>query len=117
MGDLVFNRRYAFVDRSAGANIKSWIQVLENALSTFAEQTIFIFGHAFDPVKVTGNKEDLRAMQNYLSKLLEFVGGEMKAGKSKEEIIKATFIPGAEEWKGDGIERCLTAAYEELSES
>ena len=24
MGDLVFNRRYAFIDRSAGANIKSW---------------------------------------------------------------------------------------------
>src|SRR5205085_910945 len=25
MGDLVFNRRHPFVDRSAGANIKSWI--------------------------------------------------------------------------------------------
>ena len=115
MGDLVFNRRYAFVDRSAGANIKSWIQVLEKTLQTFDGETIFIFGHAFDPVKVTGNKEDLKAMQNYLSKLLEFVSGEIKAGKSKEEIIKATSIPGAEEWKGDGIERGLTAAYEELT--
>ena len=115
MGDLVFNRRYAFVDRSAGANIKSWIEVLDKTLSTFDNETIFIFGHAFDPEKVTGNKEDLKAMQNYLSKLLEFVEGEIRSGKSKEEIVKAKSIPGVTEWQGDGIERGLTAAYEELT--
>lgn len=116
MGDLVFNRRYAFIDRSAGANIKSWIAVLDKTLAKFDNDTLFIFGHAFDPEKVTGNKEDLRAMQNYLSKLLEFVEGEIKAGKSKEEILKAKAIPGVPEWQGDGIERGLTAAYEELTE-
>ena len=116
MGDLVFNRRYAFIDRSAGANIKSWIAVLDKTLAKFDNDTLFIFGHAFDPEKVTGNKEDLKAMQNYLSKLLEFVEGEIKAGKSKEEILKAKAIPGVPEWQGDGIERGLTAAYEELTE-
>jgi glyoxylase-like metal-dependent hydrolase (beta-lactamase superfamily II) len=116
MGDLVFNRRYAFVDRSAGANIKSWIQVLDKALSTFDNETIFIFGHAFDPEKVSGNKDDLKAMQNYLAMLLQFVDREMRAGRSKEEIVKATSIPGVTEWQGDGIERGLTAAYEELTE-
>ena len=115
MGDLVFNRRYAFVDRSAGANIKSWIAVLDKALSTFDNDTLFIFGHAFDPEKVTGNKDDLRAMQNYLSSMLQFVDGEIKAGKTKDEIIKAKSIPGVTEWQGDGIERGLTAAYEELT--
>lgn len=114
MGDLVFNRRYAVIDRSAGANIKHWITVLDKALETFDNDTIFIFGHAFDPEKVTGNKEDLKAMQNYLSKLLEFVEGEIKAGKSKEEILKAKSIPGVTEWQGEGIERGLTAAYEEF---
>jgi glyoxylase-like metal-dependent hydrolase (beta-lactamase superfamily II) len=117
LGDLVFNRRYAFVDRSAGANIKSWIEVLDKTLSTFDDETIFIFGHAFDPEKVTGNKEDIKAMQNYLSKLLQFVEGEIKSGKSKEEILKAKSIPGVTEWQGDGIERGLTAAYEELTEA
>ena len=116
MGDLVFNRRYAFIDRSAGANIKSWIAVLDKTLAKFDNDTLFIFGHAFDPEKVTGNKEDLRAMQNYLSKLLEFVEGEIRSGKSKEEILKAKAIPGVAEWQGDGIERGLTAAYEELTE-
>ncbi len=116
MGDLVFNRRYAFIDRSAGANIKSWIAVLDKTLAKFDNNTLFIFGHAFDPEKVTGNKEDLKAMQNYLSKLLEFVEGEIRSGKSKEEILKAKAIPGVPEWQGDGIERGLTAAYDELTE-
>lgn len=115
MGDLVFNRRYAVIDKSAGANIKNWIAVLDKALATFDYNTIFIFGHAFDPEKVTGNKEDIKAMQNYLSKLLQFVEKEIKAGKSKEEILKAKSIPGVDEWKGEWIERGLTAAYEELT--
>ena len=33
----------------------------------------------------------------------------------KAEIVKATAIPGAPEWKGDGIERPLGAAYDELT--
>lgn len=115
MGDLVFNRRYAFVDRSAGANIKSWITLLGKVLETFDNDTIFIFGHAFDPEKVTGNKEDIKAMLNYLAKLLQFVAGEINAGKTKDEIIKSKSIPGVSEWQGDGIERGLTAAYEEIT--
>ena len=117
MGDLVFNRRYAFVDRSAGANISSWIEVLEKSKNTFDNGTMFVFGHAFDPEQVTGNKNDLTAMQNYLSKLLRFVDREIRSGKSKEEIIKEKSIPGLKEWRGDGIERGLQAAYEELTAS
>jgi glyoxylase-like metal-dependent hydrolase (beta-lactamase superfamily II) len=115
MGDLMFNRRFPFIDRSAGANISSWIQVLDKTLSNFDSDTLFIFGHSLDPEKLTGNKEDIKAMQNYLEKLLLFVGNAKKAGKQKEEILKATVIPGAEDFKGQGIERSLTAAYDELS--
>ena len=115
MGDLVFNRRYPFVDRTAGANIKSWITVMDKTLSTFDNKTIFVFGHAFDPEKITGNKEDVKAFKDYLEKLLTFVGSEIKAGKSKEEILKATAVPGVTEWQGDGIARSLQSAYEELS--
>jgi len=35
MGDLVFNRRHPFVDRSAGANMSSWMQVLDKAVAKF----------------------------------------------------------------------------------
>ncbi|MBD3748491.1 MAG: MBL fold metallo-hydrolase [Sphingobacteriales bacterium] len=115
MGDLVFNRRYPYIDKTAGADIHSWIKVLDKAMDTFGKQNTYVFGHAYDPVKVVGTQDDLKAFQNYLEKLLVFVEGEMKAGKSKEEIMKATFIPGAEEWKGDGINRSLEAAFQELS--
>lgn len=115
VGDLVFNRRHPFVDRSAGANIGNWVKVLDKALITFNDKTVFICGHALDGYDIVLNKEDIRAFRNYLSKLLTFVKGEIKAGKTKDEIIKATTIPGAPEWKGDGIERPLTAAYEELT--
>ena len=115
MGDLVFNRRYAFVDRSAGASIASWIDILDKAKNMFDTDTLFIFGHAFDPTKVTGGVNDLSAMQHYLARMLRFVDSEIRAGKSKEEILKSKAIPGVPEWKGDGIERGLQAAYEELT--
>lgn len=115
MGDLMSNRRYPFIDRSAGANIKNWIVALDKTLTTFDNKTIFVFGHAFDPEKITGNKEDIKAFKDYLEKLLVFVDGEIKQGKSKEDILKATAIPGVTEWQGDGIIRSLQAAYEELT--
>ena len=116
IGDLVFNRRFPYIDKGAGANIANWVEVLEAAIKKFDKDTIFVFGHAFDPEKVTGNKEDLKAMQNYLSKLLIFAEKEIKAGKDRESIQVAKSIPGAEEWQGRGIERSLTAAYDELTE-
>ena len=115
MGDLVFNRRHPFIDRSAGANIKSWITVLDKAQKEFDRQTIFVFGHAGEGYNVTGSKEDLAAFSAYLSNLLQYTDAQIKAGKTKEDILKTTEIPGSPEWKGDGIQRPLTAAYEELT--
>ncbi|MCD6597428.1 MAG: MBL fold metallo-hydrolase [Bacteroidales bacterium] len=114
VGDLVFNRRFPYIDKSAGANIKSWIQVLEKTRQTFDNDTLFIFGHALDPNAITGNKEDLKAMENYLSKLLAYMKKEIKNGKSLDELLKTTSIPGAEEWKGNGISRSINSAWQEL---
>jgi len=115
MGDLMFNRRHPVIDRSAGANIKNWISVLEHAAGKFDNDTIFIFGHAAEGFEVNGSKADLKAFGEYLGNVLHFVEGEIKAGKSKEEILKTTAFPFQSEWKGDGIQRPLTAAYEELT--
>ncbi|MDB5031729.1 MBL fold metallo-hydrolase [Mucilaginibacter sp.] len=114
-GDLVFNRMYPYIDRTAGASVKNWAVVLEKAQKQFDKNTLFVFGHAYDPVKVTGSLDDLKAMQNYVEKLAAFVSGEIKAGKSKDDILKATSIPGVTEWQGDGIQRSLSAAYDEFS--
>ena len=115
MGDLVFNRRFPFIDRTSGASVAGWIEVLEKTLKEFDSDTQYIFGHALDPQKVTGTKEDVKAMQNFLEKMLAFVGNQIKSGKSKDDILKAESIPGAEDFKGQGIQRSLTAAYEELT--
>ncbi|HVV55127.1 MAG TPA: MBL fold metallo-hydrolase [Mucilaginibacter sp.] len=115
MGDLVFNRRYPFIDKTAGASVTNWAIALEQAQKKFDNDAIFVFGHAFDPQKVTGTMDDVKAMQNYMERLAEFVQGSIKAGKSKEEILKATSIPGVTDWQGDGINRSLEAAYQEFS--
>lgn len=115
LGDLMFNRRHPFVDRSSGANIKNWISVLDKVLQKTGKETIFIFGHSLNPGAETGTAEDVKLFQDYLGKLLLFAESEIKAGKSKEEFLKSTSIPGVTEWQGDGIQRPLTAAYEELS--
>ncbi len=114
-GDLVFNRRHPYVDRTAGANIKNWIQVLDKAMNKFNKETIYVFGHAGPGYKVTGTADELKAFQDYLGNVLKFVEGEIKAGKTKEEVLKATIIPGGEEWKTDGIQQPLGAAYDELT--
>jgi cyclase len=114
-GDLVFNRRHPFVDRGAGANMQSWIGVLDKARKKFDNKTTYIYGHSGTGYEVTGKADDLKKFGDYLGSVLKFVEGEMKAGKSKDEILKATAIPGADEWKGDGIQRPLQAAYDELS--
>ncbi len=115
VGDLVFNRRHPFVDRSAGANIQSWMNVLDSAMKKFDAKTIFVCGHSGNDFDVKGQKDILLAFHDYLGNVLKYVGDEIKAGKTKEEILKATEILGSREWKGDGIERPLQAAFEELS--
>jgi cyclase len=114
-GDLVFNRRYPFVDNSAGASVKHWPLALEQARKRFDKNTMFVFGHAFDPLKVVGTMDDVIAMQNFMEKLEDYVAGSIKAGKTRDEILQATSIPGITDWQGDGIQRGITAAYEELT--
>jgi len=115
MGDLMFNRRHPFVDRSAGASMKSWIEVLDKAVKKFGNKTQYVFGHAQDGYDVTGNADDLKKFSDYLGQVLHFAESEIKAGKTKEEFLKNTAIPGNTEWAGEGIQRPLQAAYEELT--
>lgn len=113
-GDLVFNRRYPYIDKSTGASIENWIEILQQLQSYFDNDAIFIFGHAREGFGTTGDKSDLAAFADYLTALLEFVSTEIRSGKSKDQILLAKEIPGAPQWIGEGIERSLNAALEEL---
>ena len=115
LGDLLFNKRHPFVDRTTGANMQNWIKVLDKVRKKANKDTIFIFGHSLTPGEETGGLERIEKFQDYLGKVLKFAESEIKKGVSKEEFIKNTAIPGVTEWSGQGIERPLTAAYEELA--
>jgi glyoxylase-like metal-dependent hydrolase (beta-lactamase superfamily II) len=115
MGDLLFNRMHPYVDRSAGANIKNWIDVLDKTANKFDRKTKYVFGHAAEGYQVTGSSDDLKVFGDYLGKILKFTEGEIKAGKTKEEFLKTTSLPFETQWKGVELIRPLLAAYEELT--
>ena len=117
MGDLVFNRSHPYIDKSAGASIANWILLIDKAVSTFDKTTQFVCGHAHASggYDVIIKSEDLKAFGDYLGNVLKFTESEIKAGKTKEQIVLAKEIPGSPEWNGSGIDRPLTAAYIELT--
>jgi cyclase len=114
-GDLMFNKRHPYVDRTAGANMTQWIKDLDKVTKKANKDSIIIFGHSLNPGEETGTFEDVKKFQDYLGKVLTFAEQEIKKGVPKEEFVKNTSIPGVTEWTGQGIERPLTAAYEELT--
>lgn len=116
IGDLVFNRRFPYIDKGAGASIQGWISVHDALLRYLDNTTQIICGHAGQGYDVILGKEDIRAFRNYLEQLLQFARKKINEGVPLEELKKTTtFIPGAEQWQGDGISRSLDAAYLELN--
>ncbi len=114
-GDLVFNRRHPFVDRSAGANIGEWIKTLNSGMELFKDDTVYVCGHAIDGYETVISKKDVIAFRVYLENVLSYTQSSIAKGLSKEDFLKATEIPGSPEWKGDGINRPLEAAWAELN--
>lgn len=116
LGDLMFNKVYPFIDKKAGASFKNWITVLDKVQATFDKDTLFVFGHGSNS-QVTGGKEDLKRLQNFITQLLDQVGAAIKQGKSKDEILQITSINNVGEWKDEFklIKVNLEAAYMELT--
>ncbi len=114
-GDLVFNRRHPFVDRSAGANIMEWIKTLNTATEFFKPSTIYVCGHAGEGYDIVINKADVLLFRDYLQNVLDLTKRAIAANVHKQTFLKNTItIPGSPQWKGDGIGRPLEAAWEEL---
>jgi glyoxylase-like metal-dependent hydrolase (beta-lactamase superfamily II) len=118
VGDLVFNRTYPFIDPVGGGSIKEWIDVLEKAEKNFPDSTTFIFGHAKSDNFVTGTKDDILYMRDFLSALLEYVNKGIQSGQSLEEIKLVQLIPGfsehTERWKG-ALQLNIEQAFNELN--
>ena len=114
MGDLVFNRRHPVIDRPGGASIAGWIKVLEKTVKDHGKDTIFIFGHANPKFAVTGSGADLEYQRDYLSALLEFVRGQMKEIRLRDDIVAVTDPLKNFPDHGPLNKSVLGAAYDEL---
>jgi glyoxylase-like metal-dependent hydrolase (beta-lactamase superfamily II) len=119
MGDLMFNQRHPVVDRAAGATLRNWMKVLEAVPKDHSSDTVYIFGHANTGLPVTGSGKDLPMFHDYLGALLAFVVSQVKAGKSREEVLAMRDpLKGFESFGrfgAAGPRDPLTCAYEEVT--
>ncbi len=118
MGDLMFNRLHPRIDGPSGASIKNWISILERVAKRHNDAT-FIFGHAKPGQQITGNAKELLYLRDYFTAALQFVQKGISAKQPKEEIAKATDLPGFPDHVGSGtvltLGGVLGSAYDELT--
>ena len=119
MGDLMFHQRHPVVDRSAGATLRGWATNLDRAVADHANDTIYIFGHAGTGLPVTGTQADIARFKDYIGALMAFVEAQVKAGKSRDEILAMRDpLAGFENFGRFGQANprdALTCAYEEVT--
>jgi len=100
LGDLLFNRRFPYIDPASGGDILNWPRVLKDIRRAFNKRTLFLFGHAADDYPVVGTSADIKAFELYLKSLRRYVKKEKKKGSSLDDLkAKTVTIPGAPEWK------------------
>jgi cyclase len=120
MGDLMFNRRHPVVDGAAGATLRGWMDVLERAIADHTSDTIYIFGHAGSGHSVVGSDADITHFRSYIGAVLDFVSAQVRAGRSRDEILAMREpLAGFEEFGRFGQASArdpLTVAYEELTQ-
>jgi len=115
MGDLMFNRLHPVIDRTNGASIANWSKVLRAVASELPADTLYIYGHAGPNFPVTGARADLLYHADYLEALLEYVRGQVKAGRTRDEVVALRdVIKGFEDY-GPLIARPLGPAYDEVT--
>lgn len=120
IGDLVFNRMNPFTDRPSGASMQNWVTILNDVADEYPSDAIYIFGHAKPEYGITGEKDDLGVMGNYLSAILEYTQQGIEEGKSKEVITDKKELDDFEHflyadfWT---LSDNLGVAYEELTQS
>ncbi len=112
-GDTVFGGRYPFIDVEHGGSIKGTIGAADTFLKLANAQTIIVPGHG--PLM---NKSDLQAYRNTLATITKRVEGEIKAGKTLEQVIAAKPTKEFDDTMGKGLvapDAFVSIIYEDLS--
>ena len=107
------------VDRAAGATLRGWTQVLDAVLTDHPRDAIYIFGHAAAGLPVVGTYTDLARFHDYIEAVLASVGAQVRAGKSRDEILAAGEpLAGFEDYGPfgrPGAREVRTCAFEEIT--
>lgn len=117
LGDLLFNRRFPYIDPGAGGDILNWASVMKTVRKTYGKEALYIFGHAAEGYPVIGTTSDIKAFENYLKSLRRYVKKEKRKGTSLDDLkAKTVTIPGAPEWKTGDRQRAtnLEVMFAEL---
>jgi glyoxylase-like metal-dependent hydrolase (beta-lactamase superfamily II) len=122
MGDLVFNRLYPVIDRVGGGSVVNWVKVLETAIKDYPADAIYIFGHGNPKFGVSGTRNDLALMRDYLTALLAYVEKRIAEGVKREDLVKLDNLPGFPDLhlppgKANRLPLNLGLAYDELTKA
>jgi glyoxylase-like metal-dependent hydrolase (beta-lactamase superfamily II) len=115
LGDLVLNRRHPNTDPLSGMSLRNWSAVLDKVVADHNADTVYIFGHGAEKAPLTGNRADVMTMKNYLTTLVGFVGDQMKAGRTRDQIAAMTAPLKGFEGHGALTDRILKDTYDELT--
>ena len=116
VGDLVFNRAYSFIDVEGGADSQGWIESLETIHRALGDDTIVIHGHGNPEFGITGGREDLLVMRDFLVALNEYVTQQRQSGASLGEMKQTEKLDGFEAFNFDwalSLADCIEAVYRE----
>jgi glyoxylase-like metal-dependent hydrolase (beta-lactamase superfamily II) len=81
-GDVFETKSHPFIDRSAGASTRGWIEFLQRGLDAVGPTAKMIPGHGY-----VATAADVRTVEHYFVDLREAVGRELAAGKTREQAV------------------------------
>ena len=82
MGDTFFNKLYPFIDASSGGTVAGVLAAVDGVLRTAGDDTKIIPGHG--PL---ASKADLKAYRDMLAAVSGTIRGQIKTGKTLEQVI------------------------------
>lgn len=107
-GDLLFNKRYPFIDLEGGASTAGWQEALKKVIELCDEKTVVVPGHG-DLAGVAALHEQIE----FFDKVRDMVGKAMKEGKNRADVMKlpADAFPG---YQGTNWSTTLRSVFEEM---
>ena len=98
MGDAFFNKLYPFIDTSSGGTVAGVLAAADRVLKIAGDNTKIIPGHG--PL---GSKADLKAYRDMLAAISAGIRGQIKAGRTLEQVVASKPTAKYDEVWGKGF--------------